>query len=80
MSGQLSGKCTVCSAAISRDKLMCLAHWKLVPRRDQLAVLNALRAYRVGKTHEKRAIAIERYIKLAGAATQYVKFHRVAPR
>ena len=43
--GELNGKCTVCSAAISRMKLMCLAHWCMVPDREQMAVNAAWRAY-----------------------------------
>ncbi len=60
--------CPCCGARIQRGKLMCLPHWKMVPRDAQRAVNKAWRDYRRSDYGHAAIMALRVYQTAVDAA------------
>ncbi|NNG04750.1 MAG: hypothetical protein HKM95_11705 [Inquilinus sp.] len=67
-------RCAVsgCETAPKRGHLMCLAHWRRVPRAEQAEVNDSWRAFMKGAGQEGSRERLARYRAAAKAATDAV--------
>lgn len=63
-------KCPVCGVAIARGKLLCLDHWRMVPRDLQRAVNRAWREFKGADLNDRDAfrMALRAYRRAAEEA------------
>jgi hypothetical protein len=60
--------CAVCATSVPAGRLMCLAHWRLVPSPLQMAVNRTWRNFQVAKTPEQRRARLQLYRDARSAA------------
>lgn len=58
--GKTTG-CAICATSVPAGRLMCLAHWRLVPTPLQMAVNRTWRGFQVAKTPELRRSRLQLY-------------------
>ena len=61
-------KCPICGTAIKRGKLMCLAHWTMVPREIQRKVNATWREFNRAESGIPKRMAIRAYADAHDAA------------
>lgn len=65
--------CPLCDAPIAGDMLMCVAHWKLIPRAEADRVYRERGAVRRAQNRDVKVAAIRRYREACAAAIRAVK-------
>lgn len=65
--------CPVCGTPIRRDRFMCLAHWRQLPTRQQVAIWRTWRAFQNRRTPESGLQSLREYREATDAATSYVQ-------
>lgn len=73
MSAPATGQCSACGKAVPRGRLMCAAHWRLVPLALQRDVWRTRGAFQHRRDPQHALRLLAEYRQAADAATDCVR-------